>query len=124
MRFFYFLISLVLLGFISCKEGDRKINEIVPQELTFEEKVRSHTQHYCNCAKPLNDYTNTIDVEKMDSLQMVQYQLKQAEFIQCFDPQGRYKLFRDTLSQEMKDKQMELFDKYRQEICPEIIPNR
>ena len=125
MRVLYFSILLIVFtSFTSCGDEERKIDDIPTKELTFEEKVRSHTQHYCNCAKPLNDFTNTIDVSTMDSAQYVKYEMMRAEFVKCFDPQGRYKLFRDTLSQEMKDKQMELFDKYRQEICPEIIPNR
>ncbi len=124
MKFLYFSIVFLFVGLLSCGEESRKIDEVNSRPLTFEETVRAHTEHYCKCAKPLHDFSNSIDAETMDSAQYVQYKYKQAEFMQCFDPQGRLKAFRDTLSPEMKKKQLELFDKYRQEICPEIIPNR
>ena len=124
MRYISFALFILVIGLSSCEGEGRKIEEIVSKPLSFEEHVLSHTKHYCKCAKPLDDFSSKINVQEMDSAITAQYKNKQMEFLQCFDPQGRLKQFRDTLSQEMKDKQMELFDKYRQEICPTIIPNR
>ena len=44
--------------------------------------------------------------------------MAQQRFKTCFDPTGEKKAYRDGLSQEDKNKQKELFNTYRLELCP------
>lgn len=114
------VISLGVLSLFACESKESKPAEI--KTLSFEETIRQHTQQYCDCAGPLNNFVDTVDAQNMDSVVYEQYQVLQAQFQQCFDPMGEKKSFRDNLTPEMKQRQKELFTEYRQEICPNIVP--
>lgn len=120
MRTAHFLFLGVILLF-SCEN-----KKVIPGEevktLSFEQTIKQHTMEYCSCAVPLNEFVNTVDVAQMDSSIYEQYQILQAQFENCFDPSGEKKAFREGLSGDQKKKQIELFNQYRQELCPEVVP--
>lgn len=123
MKQFSFISLFFILLLVGCAEPEPKQSEIQkPVELTFEEKVKAHTTKYCKCAGPLNEFVANANVQEMDSTEFAKYQLLQASFTQCFDPYGEIAAFGKSLSPEEKKRQKELFNKYRQEICPDIIP--
>jgi hypothetical protein len=113
-----FVLCTVVL--FSCESNKNSTKEV--KSLSFEEIVKQHTMEYCSCAVPLNDFVNSVDVSQMDSSIYAQYQQLQAQFEACFDPRGDKKQFRDGLTMEQKKQQKELFNQYRQELCPEVVP--
>lgn len=100
----------------SVETGNAKV-----KELTFEDTVRFHTEKYCKCFGEFNAFVEEAKTMHPDSVDMEMYGRLQGESSYCFDPNGVIRDFGKSLDSVKKVKQKELFSKFRQEICPEII---
>lgn len=125
MKSSLFLIALCLVFLISCDSG-RTIaavetgNEPV-KELTFEDTVRFHTEKYCRCFGEFNAFVEKAKTMHPDSVDMEMYGRLQGESSNCFDPNDAIRDYGNSLDSLKRIRQKELFRKFRQEICPEII---
>ncbi|MEZ7901056.1 MAG: hypothetical protein ACI95T_000992 [Flavobacteriales bacterium] len=120
-----FIIALLVVASVSCDSG-RTIPSVETgnekaTSLTFEDTVRFHTQKYCNCFGEFNVFVEKAKTMHPDSVDMEMYGKLQGESANCFDPNGVISAFGKSLDSTKRIKQKELFSKYRQEICPEII---
>lgn len=126
MKFSILTIAFFIIVSVSCDSG-RTIatvetgNEPVIS-LTFEDTIRFHTQKYCKCFGEFNAFVEKAKTMHPDSVDMEMYGRLQGESKNCFDPNDAIRNYGKSLDSLKRIKQKQLFSKYRQEICPEIIP--
>jgi hypothetical protein len=121
-----FIIALLVVASVSCDSG-RTIPTIETgsdkvTSLTFEDTIRFHTEKYCKCFGEFNAFVEKAKTMHPDSVDMEMYGKLQGESANCFDPNGVISAFGKSLDSTKRVKQKALFNKYRQEICPEIVP--
>lgn len=121
-----FTIVLLVIASLSCDSG-RTIPTVETGNdkgisLTFKDTIRFHIEKYCKCYGEFNAFVVEANTMPPDSVDMEKYGQLSAQATQCFDPDGAIDAFGKSLTPERKKLKNELFLKYRQEICPEIIP--
>ncbi|MEN8928426.1 MAG: hypothetical protein ABF242_03260 [Flavobacteriales bacterium] len=121
-------VFIAALSFVAASCNSGKVEQTIQQDgtvtsqLTFEDTVKFHTQKYCDCSGPLNDFVANTNEATMDSVDFADYKRLQEEFLDCFDPQGAIRAFGQSLDPAKRTKQKELFNTYRQELCPNVVP--
>jgi hypothetical protein len=111
------LVGVFLLTIaVSCSNSIKPETKATEPK-SMEEIVKAHTQEYCKCMEPVKPFMDRVN-QSQDSMDMNEYQMAQQRFKTCFDPTGEKKAYGDGLSQEDKNKQKELFNTYRLELCP------
>ncbi len=111
------LVGVFLLTIIISCSNNVKPETKAKEPMSMEEIVKAHTQEYCKCMEPLQPFVDRVN-QSQDSMAMSEYNMAQQRFKSCFDPRDEKKAYRDGLSSEDKNKQKELFNRYRQELCP------
>lgn len=126
MKITFLLIPVLIVALFSCG-SDRTVEAVETgdaRSLTFEDTVRFHIEKYCRCYSEFNSFILEIKDRSPDSVDMEKYNRLRGEATLCFDPDGAIKAFGKNLNPERTKLKNELFHKFRNEMCPEIIPGK